>query len=104
VLLIGLWPQVEVAVVAIGIASFCGTMSAINSQTLVYAFADSAYRARSLTWWSTFSLGASAAGGVILSLLAELASLAGALIGAGLLAACVGLVLYLRRPATRPVN
>jgi predicted MFS family arabinose efflux permease len=104
IVLIGIWPQVEMAVVAIGIASFCGTMSAINSQTLVYAFADSAYRARSLTWWSTFSLGASATGGVMLSALAEVSSLAGALIGVGAAAACVGLALYLLRPATRPAN
>jgi len=100
ILLVGLVPTMPSALIALTVASFCATLSAINSQTLVYGFAESAYRARTLTWWSTFSLGASAGGGVVMSLLAEFVALENLLIGAGALAFCSGAALYARRPAT----
>ena len=92
-------PSIALSTIAIGLISFSATLSSINSQSLVYIFADSTYRARTLTWWSTFSLGASAGGGVLLSLLGEFMDLSHVLAVTGSLALIVGAALFTTRPA-----
>ncbi|TAJ74186.1 MAG: MFS transporter [Sphingobium sp.] len=95
----GAAPTTMLTALAIGLISFSATLSSINSQSLVYVFADSAYRARTLTWWSTFSLGASAGGGVLLSSLAELVPFSWVLTATGAIALFAASALFATRPA-----
>jgi len=96
--LLGFAPWGAAMLIAIAATSLCTTLSSINSQALLYDVALPAFRARTLTWWSTFSLGAAAGGGVLLSIAARNVPLGAVLIVAGTVAACLAGALLVTRP------
>lgn len=100
--LLGSAPEGTLMLVAIAATSLFTTLSSINSQALVYGVAQPAYRARTLTWWSTFSLGSAAGGGVLLSIAAQSVPLGAVLVGGGVVAACMAGILLAVHPAAPP--
>lgn len=97
--LLGFAPSGTMMLIAIMATSLCTTLSSINSQALVYEVAQPDFRARTLTWWSTFSLGAAAGGGVLLSIVAQSVPLAAVVIAAGATTAFLAGGLLVARPS-----
>lgn len=82
-------------------AAFCATICAINCQALVFTLAPSDYHARTMTWWTTLSLGASSLGGVIISAAVEFVPMDLIVIVSGLVGAIGAVIIYQRTPVQR---
>lgn len=86
---LGLADTWTLAMAAVAVCGFCGTMIGINMQSTIQLNVDDAYRGRVMSLWMMTGIGTSALGALILGTSADIFGLSQTLVGGGLASAVV---------------